>query len=122
LKRISIAEHVNHSFYRQTFWPNLDIFVSQTGDFIITAELSELRSENLDLTVERSKITIAGDRRDPDSEESGSVVQKEIPRGTFKRVVDVPADFDLQAAKAAYLNGVLRITVPAKAPGATSPQ
>jgi HSP20 family molecular chaperone IbpA len=40
----------------------------------------------------------------------------EINYGPFESVLELPPGYDLSQAKAAYLNGFLRIDVPAAAP------
>ena len=93
-------------------WPRVDMFVSATGDYIIELELSGLRSEWLEITVQGQRLAVKGERPDPSTSICKESVAKEIPRGAFKRVMELPTEFDLTEAKAAYLNGFLRITVP----------
>src|SRR6478609_831691 len=97
------------------FWsPRTNVFVSDTGALIIKYELSSMRSENLEITVEGHKLRVMGMRYDPELGNSRQQLVKEYPVGSFDRVVSVPDGFDASAAKASYLNGILSIIVPRK--------
>jgi HSP20 family protein len=97
-----------------TFWvPRLDIFITATGEFIIKAELPALRRGDLDLTAEDQRLMIAGRRPDEDrSDGTSKYLVSEISSGPFQCVVEVPAAYDVQQAKAKYQNGVLRVVIP----------
>ena len=93
-------------------WPRVDMFVTERGEFGIEIELSGMKSENLEITVQDSLLEVKGARPELTRANCSELVTKEIPRGPFVRVVKVPSDFDLTKATAAYLNGFLRITGP----------
>ena len=96
-----------------SFWsPRTNVFVSDTGDLIIKLEISSMRSENLEITVEGNRLRVMGVRYDPELGKSRQQLVKEYPIGSFDRVVSVPEGFDLGAAKASYLNGILSIIIP----------
>ena len=58
---------------------------------------------------------IAGERRAQESE--GRLYQQiEIAHGPFRRIVELGADVQAEAAKATYEDGVLRIEIPIAAP------
>ena len=96
----------------QPFWPNLDLYTNASGELIIDVELSQIISQDLDLVVDGCRLLIRGKRLE--IETADSYLIREIPRGPFERIVNLPSDFDVGAAKAAYLQGELRIIVPPK--------
>ena len=67
----------------------------------------------LQITVDRGVLTIAGERKDAVPEPGGatSVYANERFSGSFRRVVSLPEDADPQRVDAHCRNGVLRITV-----------
>jgi len=95
--------------------PRADIFVNAAGDLIIKVELAAMRRGDLELTVDGQRLRIAGQRPDADrAAAGGKYLVTEIGFGPFTLLVDVPPNFDLDAAKAKYSNGLLRVVVPGR--------
>src|SRR6266436_1167373 len=91
--------------------PNTDVYVTDNG-LVIKVELSGMRSENLEITVEGNRLRISGTRPDGCRAAKCSFLVMEINYGPFESVLELPQGYDLSQAKAAYLNGFLRIDVP----------
>jgi len=96
---------------RGSWVPNTDVYVTDSG-LVIKAELAGMRSEHLEITVEGRRLRISGNRPDGCRAAKASFLVMEINYGPFESVLEVPAEYDLNLAKAAYLNGFLRIDVP----------
>jgi HSP20 family protein len=99
--------------------PRADVFVNSTGDLVVKVELAALRKENLELTVEGERLSITGQRPNPDRQDSSLYLAADIEHGRFNLAVEMPPGFDLMLAKASYQNGLLRIVVPPKNFGRT---
>jgi len=95
--------------------PNTDIYVTP-GGLVIKAELAGMKSDSLEITIEGSRLRISGTRPDCCREHHCSFLVMEITYGPFEAVLDLPAGYDLSQAKAIYVNGFLRIDVPAAHP------
>jgi HSP20 family protein len=91
--------------------PNTDVYETDNG-LVVKVELAGMRSEHLEIIVEGSRMRIAGNRPDGCRAARASFVVMEINYGPFESVLELPAGYDLNQAKAAYLNGFLRIDVP----------
>jgi HSP20 family protein len=91
--------------------PNTDVYVTDNG-LIVKVELAGMRSEHLEITVENNRLRISGNRPDGCRAAKCSFLVMEINYGPFESVLEVPPGYDLGHAKAAYLNGFLRIDVP----------
>ncbi len=91
--------------------PNTDVYVTDNG-LVVKVELAGMRSEHLEITVEGNHLRISGNRPDGCRAAKCSFLVMEINYGPFESVLEVPAGYDLSQAKAAYLNGFLRIDVP----------
>ncbi len=91
--------------------PNTDVYVTDNG-LVVKVELAGMRSEHLEITVEGNRLRISGNRPDGCRAAKCSFLVMEINYGPFESVLEVPAGYDLSQAKAAYLNGFLRIDVP----------
>jgi HSP20 family protein len=95
--------------------PNTDVYATD-GGLVIKVELAGMRSENLEITVEGNRLRISGDRPDGCRAPKCSFLVMNINYGTFESILELPPGYDLSQAKAAYLNGFLRIDVPLAIP------
>jgi len=91
--------------------PNTDVYATD-GGLVIKVELAGMRSEHLEITVEGNKLRISGNRPDGCRAAKCNFLLMEINYGPFESVLEIPNGYDLGQAKAAYLNGFLRIDVP----------
>ena len=97
--------------YRNHWVPNTDVYATDNG-LVVKVELAGMRSEHLEITVEGNRMRITGNRPDGCRAAKCSFLVMEISYGPFESVLELPAGYDLNQAKAAYLNGFLRIDVP----------
>lgn len=95
--------------------PNTDVYATDSG-LVVKVELAGMRSENLEITVEGNRLHISGNRPDGCRASTCSFIVMEINYGPFETVLELPQGYDLSQAKAAYLNGFLRIDVPVSPP------
>jgi HSP20 family molecular chaperone IbpA len=99
---------------RQPVWiPNTNVFISSSGHLIVQVELSSLRSDDLEITIEGRRLRIVGHRRNSEFAAAKTILVHEMHTGPFESVLELPPEFDLTHAKASYLNGVLSIVFPA---------
>ena len=97
----------------QPFWiPSTNVFVSDSGCLIVQVELSSLRSENLEITVEGFTLRITGERLNSEFAAAKTILVHEMHAGPFESVLEIPPQFAPARATASYFNGVLSITVP----------
>jgi len=99
--------------------PNTDVYSTDAG-LVVKIELAGMRSENLEITVEGNRLRISGNRPDGCRAPKCSFLVMEISYGPFESVLELPPGYDLSQAKAAYLNGFLRIDVPRAVPHSKS--
>jgi HSP20 family protein len=103
-------------FFHTSRWcPQTDIVMRPGVEVIILVDLPGLQRQHVELSIEQQRLLIAGDRPpDEPSGKSGTYLRLERPNGAFACTVEIPAEYDLAQAKAAYHNGILRIVVPAR--------
>ena len=94
-----------------TWVPNTDVYTTDSG-LVVKVELAGMRSNDLEITVEGHRLRISGNRHDGCRSSKCNFLVMEINYGPFESVLELPAGYDLTQAKAAYLNGFLRIDVP----------
>jgi HSP20 family protein len=91
--------------------PNTDVYRTDNG-LVIKVEMAGMRSNDLEITMEGRRLRITGNRPDGCRAPKCSFLVMEINYGPFESVLELPSGYDLSQAKAAYLNGFLRIDVP----------
>src|SRR5271165_5433424 len=96
---------------RANWVPNTDVYATDNG-LVVKVELAGMRSDHLEITVEGNRLRISGNRPDGCRAPKCSFLVMEINYGPFESVLELPPGYDLSQAKAAYLNGFLRIDVP----------
>jgi HSP20 family protein len=92
--------------------PNTDVYITDSG-LVVKVEMAGMKSESLEITVEGNRLRIAGTRPDGCRADKCNFLVMEISYGPFESVLELPPGYDLSRAKAVYLNGFLRIDVPA---------
>jgi HSP20 family protein len=92
--------------------PFPSVNLSETTDgYVLTAEVPGSSRDDLDVSVEGSRVTLSG-KRSIELPEGASVHRRERPEGSFRRTVNLPAPLDAEKAEARYVNGVLSVRVP----------
>ncbi len=92
--------------------------ISETeNEYLIKAELPEVRKEDVKVTVDEGVITISGERRNELEHKDEKVHRIESFYGSFTRSFRLPDDADVAAIQAESKNGILKIRVP-KTPAA----
>jgi len=92
-------------------WPKMDVLVGKAG-LVVLVEIGSVLPEDLEVSEDGGRLIIEGERDRHGSTRGFRSLVAEIPRGKFKREVEVPPGFNLAAAKAEYRGGMLRIDVP----------
>ena len=92
------------------------INVTQDGDaFYIRAHLPGIKVEDLAITSDRNRVSIAGKRTIPKESDGVSYHRREREDGPFNRTVTLPTPFETAKVEARYRDGILTITLPKSA-------
>ena len=87
--------------------------VSETeAEYLIKAELPEVRKEDVSITVQDGVLTLAGERKQEKVEEQEKVHRIERFYGSFARRFALPAHADERGIRAASRDGVVVIHIP----------
>ena len=95
--------------------PAVDIFEAANHDIIVKAELPAMKKDDIKVTVEQNVLTLEGERKCEDVVAKDQYHRLERGFGQFRRSFTLPATIDGSRVSAAYVDGVLTITVPQKA-------
>jgi len=93
--------------------PPVNLYETTDG-YVVTAELPGLRVDDIDITVERDRLTLRGERR-IEHPADASLHRVERRGGAFRRTIQLPLEVDGDKVEAVYRNGVLTLQIP-KAP------
>ena len=91
--------------------PTADISEDE-NEYVIKAELPELKKEDVKVTAEAGTLTIMGERRFEKEEKGKRYHRVERAYGTFARSFTLPNIVDTTSIKAEFKDGVLRVTMP----------
>jgi HSP20 family protein len=95
--------------------------ISETDkEYLIKAELPEVKREDVKITLENGVITIAGERKQVKEEKDENVLRVESFYGTFSRSFSLPDNIEEKTIRAESKDGVLRVHIPKVA--ATKPK
>lgn len=94
--------------------------IEDTDDaYILRGDLPGMAQKDIDVRIEDATLTVRGERKAV-SRESAERTRRERPLGQFERTFRLPNEIDEARIKAAYVNGVLELTLPKLAPTAKS--
>src|SRR3954447_15502320 len=107
---------------RRTFTPEIDVYYcGKPARAIVKVAIAGIDPEEVSLEIRGRQLVISGERSAQEAQ--GRLYQQiEIANGPFKRVVELSADVDAEAASATYEDGILRIEVPLAQPEDTTRQ
>ena len=90
---------------------HVDLTESDEG-FAVRAELPGFKSEELEISLDGSRLAITGKRETKEKHKDEKTVYKERCSDQILRVIDLPAAVDAGKVKATLANGVLELKVP----------
>lgn len=91
--------------------PTVDI--SETaGEYVIQAELPEVKKDDVKVTLEEGVLTIQGQRRQEKDEKTTKYHRIERSYGTFVRSFSLPDQVNESGVKAEFKDGVLNLHIP----------
>jgi HSP20 family protein len=87
--------------------------ISETDkDYLIKAELPEVKKEDVKVTLDNGVITIAGERRQEKEQKEANEIRVESFYGSFSRSFSLPENIDAQGIQAETKDGVLKVRIP----------
>jgi len=91
--------------------PSVDIQETET-EYLLKAELPEIKREDVKVTVENGILTLQGERKHEKEEKNRKFHRVERSYGTFLRTFTVPNDTDEAKVTADFKEGILRVHLP----------
>ncbi|SPP66243.1 Hsp20/alpha crystallin family protein [Nitrospira lenta] len=91
--------------------PTVDISETE-GEYVIQAELPEVKKDDVKVTLEEGVLTIQGQRRQEKDEKTTKYHRIERSYGTFVRSFSLPDQVNESGVKAEFKDGVLNLHIP----------
>jgi HSP20 family protein len=91
--------------------PVADVTESE-GEYLIKAELPEVRKEDVSITVQDGVLALTGERKQEKRTDTEKVHRVERLYGTFSRRFALPEDADEQSIRAESRDGIILIHIP----------
>jgi HSP20 family protein len=92
--------------------PSVDV-IDREQEIVVRAEIPGVEKENLEVSLSDDRLSITGStRQEKEEKEAGQYTHREMSRGSFTRVITLPASVDGEQAKASFKDGVLEMTLP----------
>ena len=90
-------------------------FREEDNGYVLSADLPGVRRDDVDITMDRNRLTIRGKRETAAVDENGELLQSERAVGTFYRQSTLPETVAKDGISAKYENGVLKVVLPKEA-------
>jgi HSP20 family protein len=99
-------------FMTTTEWaPSVDI-IEDEKEYLVKADLPEVKKDDVKVTVENDVLTIAGERKFEKEEKDKKYHRIERSYGTFLRSFTLPAGADGSKVSAEFKDGLLKVHLP----------
>jgi HSP20 family protein len=92
-------------------WSPLVDITEDDKEYLIKAELPEVKKEDVKVTVENGVLTITGERKFEKEEKGKKYHRVERAYGNFVRSFSLPDDADANKVNAEFKDGVLKVRV-----------
>jgi HSP20 family protein len=92
-------------------WAPLVDIIEDDKEYLIKAELPEMRKDEVKVTVENGVLTISGERKLEKEEKGRRYHRVERAYGSFARSFTLPDDADAEKVGAEFKDGVLKVHV-----------
>jgi len=112
LNRMFDAAFGGDALVRHGWIPAVDIYETAAQDVVVKVELPEMKREDIKVTFEQQVLSIEGTREFDATIDRERYHQVERGHGTFRRSFTLPPTVDGTRINAAYVDGVLTITLP----------
>jgi HSP20 family protein len=95
-----------------TDWAPLVDVIENEKEYLVKAELPEVKKEDVKITVQDDILTMSGERTQEKEEKGKKFHRIERAYGSFSRSFTLPEDADASKVAAEFKNGVLTVRLP----------
>lgn len=84
------------------------------GEYCVRAELPGVKKDDLDIDLEKNRLTINAKKEEESEEKESHYKKSEFRYGEFSRTIYFPEDIDIEHTTAKLEHGILKIDAPKK--------
>ena len=92
-------------------YPLMNVWTSPDG-LVVDAELPGANPDDVDINVMADELTISGKINSMPKKENETLHRQERPAGEFSRTLQLPFRANPEGVRAAFKNGILRVSIP----------
>jgi HSP20 family protein len=92
--------------------PAVDIYTNDKRELVLKAELSDIKEEDIELTIEDNTLTLRGERKFDTEVAKEQFHRIERSFGSFARTFSLPPTVDAGKVSAAFKGGLLTVLLP----------
>jgi HSP20 family protein len=93
-------------------WAPLVDIIEEDGEYLVKAEIPEVKKNDLKVTVEDGTLSISGERKSEKEEKGRKIHRIERSYGSFERSFTLPDDADATKVTSEFKDGVLKVHLP----------
>ena len=98
--------------FNRGWLPPVDIYETDEHEYVIKAELPDMKRDDINLTFENNVLTLRGERKFEHEAKRDNFHRVERSYGSFSRSFTLPNTVDPSRISAAYKDGILTIRLP----------
>lgn len=110
--RVPVAGGENKEAITVAEWSPLVDITEDDKEYVIKAEIPEMKKEDIKVNVHEDVLTISGERKYEKEEKGKKYHRVERAYGSFVRSFTLPEDADGSKVSAEYKDGLLKVHVP----------
>lgn len=95
------------------FSPSVDAY-EEDDKYVIKASLPGIEKDDIEINLEEKRITFSGERKHTDEIKEENMYRSEILYGSFERSFSLAEEINVDAVKADFTNGLLKLELPKK--------
>jgi HSP20 family protein len=95
----------------QSAWPAIDVY-EEDSTLNVKADLPGMKPDDVKVEVSDGQVLLSGERKQEHEEKREGYYRSERSYGSFRRMIPLPEDADIDKAEAEFHDGELRIRVP----------
>lgn len=112
-----INDEADETLLASEWSPRVDI-TEDDREFVVKAEVPDIKREDVKITVENQLLTMAGERRQEKEEKNKKYHRIEREYGSFTRSFSLPANVAADKVTADFKDGILQVHLPKDGKGA----
>jgi HSP20 family protein len=99
--------------YKMSWDPAVDLY-EEKGFLVAEMNIPTMDPAKMEITFQNGNLKVAGKKLEEKETKEKNYIRKEITRGAFEKVIQLPYEVKSEKAEAHYKDGVLKILMPMK--------